>query len=162
MPITEAQVVDFFKRLLSVEGYLESAEKRQILRSLRTIYFYPDNSLDALDRLIASNGNDATALATLYEIFGRTREEVSSAIKFLTSESVRTNLKIPLEVLHAIREATSLKEGMRAYFTSMFFAVVLTNDKAEIKAAAVEAKRDILELNSKLREIETLLGKENG
>ena len=151
---TETAVVAFFKKIFSVENAIENSEKRAVIRALRTIYFYPDDSIEALNQLIETEGRDVKALLTLQRLYGETSVEIDESINLLTSDSVRTNLNIPINVIKNIREATSRKIGIRACFTQMFFSTVLTGEIDRIVLAARRAKSEILELNQILESIE--------
>ncbi len=153
----ELGVLEFFKGALSAENWIEKTEKKQILRALRTIYFFPDNSLKWLDRLIETDGWDEEAFANLQSIYDGTAPKIEEAIVLLTSDSVATNLHIPLEILKEIRVAASMKLGIRSHFTAMFFGVVILKDRELIYDNAVRARKEISDLNKKLCELDELV-----
>lgn len=157
MNLREFITLDFFAALFRAEQGIERAEARNVLRSLRAIYFFPDQSISILDRISESKGEDIESIDELSSLFNSTQAEVSESVLFLTSESVKTNLRIPIEVLHEIREATSMKKGLRAKFTSMFIALEFERDFAKIAEIAEEAKIDIISFNERLQEIEKLV-----
>jgi hypothetical protein len=146
-----------FSQITKSISFLEMAEKRAVIRSLRIIYFYPDELLRELNNLIETKAADPdTAIAKGSEILSR-KEDIDKALTHITSVSVTTNLKLSIEMVEELRRIADFKEGIRATLHAIFFTWMFKRDREEIIELAIAARKDIQYLNSKIQTLEKVL-----
>ena len=146
-----------FNAIANSISFLETVEKRAVIRSLRIIYFYPDELLHELNTLIKTNGADPdTAIAKGSKILER-REDIDAALSFITSASVTTNLKLSLELVEELRQIADFKSGIRGTLNGIFFTWMFERNREEVVELAIVARNDIQYLNSKIQALEKML-----
>jgi hypothetical protein len=146
-----------FERIREAAAFLETSERKAVMRSLRILYFYPDGLLRCLNELIETEAADAGKQINAASQFLESVTETDRELAFITSPSVTTNLQLTVEMVEGLREVADFKSGVRASLHAIFFNWVFTHDRAGILAAAHRARRDIKYLNGKIQSLEKAL-----
>ena len=155
--IETGSIAQIFNRIIDAFAFLETSEKKAVVRALRLIYFYPDELLGLLNELIETNAKDPeSAIAKGMKLLPD-RSGVEEALAFITSESVATNLKLSIEMVEELRLIADYKVGVRAKLHGIYFSWVFMQDKDELLNAAKSARDNIAILNSKIRALEKVM-----
>lgn len=154
-----AAVLGFFRGLFSVEGMIEKVEAKAVARALRIVYFYPDSSRRYIWNIAFSTEPVPDDIAALTKIFSESEEEVSEAIRLLTSASVRSNLRIPLDIQEAISHSVDIKLRIREVYAEIVWSTGLDGDSQLLRDIAAKAVQEIDLLNRQIIEIEAAVQK---
>lgn len=149
------QLVDLiFSRIGKALRFLETAEKREVVRCLRDIYFYPDGLLKILNELIETSAADPEKAIALGAALVPKDETIQEALAFITSPSVASNLTLSVKMVEELRRIAGFKSGVRSKLHAIFFIWTFEQDRQAVLRVAKEAKDEIAFLNEKIRELE--------
>jgi hypothetical protein len=152
--VEPATITQVFNRMIEAFSFLETSEKKAVIRSLRIIYFYPDELLGVLNELIETDAADPEKAIAVGAGLLPDQTGVEESLAFITSKSVTTNLKLSIEMVEQLREIADFKVGVRGNLHSMFFTWMFTRDKDELLKLARVTRDEIVLLNSKIRTLE--------
>ncbi|MGE3872344.1 MAG: hypothetical protein AB7F74_05240 [Parvibaculaceae bacterium] len=152
-----SQLDKIFERIASSMNFLEESEKRAVVRSLRTMYFYPDELLKYLNELINTQAANPESSIAGGARFASTEGDMDEAIRFITSKSVATNLKLSVEMVDELRHLADFKSGVRGLLHAIFVTWMFERDRAKVLEQAIEARNDIAYLNGRIRDLEAAI-----
>jgi len=143
-----------FEKIVKHAPSLEKSEKRQILRTLRLLYFYPDEILKELRIIVATNADDPDSSIARAGPWMDKIPQFDSLLSLLRSESISTNLHLSITEIEELRRIADYKEGIRGYLNSIFFVWTFQKDREGIVELATEALNDIEKFNCRLRSLD--------
>lgn len=153
-PVIDASLIDrLFEKIASALNQIEPAEQRRVARSLRMLYLFPDEIEPLLASLADKSGNPDEIIrkgAAILPDIAIANDE----LRFLTSDSLRTNLRLSLEDVESIRSLASMKTGVRSGFASIFFIWTFERNVDEVSEIAADLLKQIKTFNEHIKRIE--------
>jgi hypothetical protein len=143
-----------FERIGAAASFLDNAEKRGVVKSLRVLYFFPDEILRYLNELIDTNAADPGPIIAAGAKYAETEGDANLAIQHITSPSLVGNLKLTVEMIDELRHIADYKVGVRSLLNAIYITWMFEPDREQILGIAIQARDDIQYLNTRIRDLE--------
>jgi hypothetical protein len=133
-----------------------------VLKELRKVYFFEDQTLALLDRLISEEAVSATDLYRAAQGFGGGRDEALKAISELEEFAHKNSTHVSINTLSKLRSIVYGKRGVRVAIADFFRDAdeKVSEGTLDRKRLAGQARliRDmVVELNSQISEVDEAL-----